>query len=119
MKRAGLLLLFLAVTGSAVPQNSSANFWFLNHTGKTIATLFISPHASQAWGTNVLGRDVLVSGEGFLIVFPTKDNVCVYDFKLQFSDGSGQLYSTGQNLCRSTAIVFNPTENVSLAPGTY
>lgn len=91
----------------AIPQ-SRANFWFLNNTGKVLNNLYVSPQRQNTWGADVLGRATLPDGMGTLIVFPPSwRGVCHEDFKLVFSDGTYQTYSSGIDVCQLHALQFN------------
>jgi hypothetical protein len=101
------VLLFFALPQQGGPQNR-ANFWFLNNTGKTVQNFYVSPHSSQAWGADVLGRATLPSAVGVVIMFPENvHHVCNEDFKLVFSDGTSQVYQQGMNVCQLHAVQFN------------
>lgn len=100
-------LLVFAFPLQGVPQNQ-ANFWALNNSGKTVQSFYVSPHAAQTWGGNVLGQATLPSEVGVVIMFPADvHRVCVEDFKLVFSDGTGQVYQQGFNVCQLHAVQFN------------
>ncbi len=101
------LLLVCVLPQPGIPQ-SKANFWFLNATGKVLNNLYVSPHSQNVWGNDVLGRATLADGLGTLIVFPPAwRGVCHEDFKLVFSDGTYQTYTSGIDVCQLHALQFN------------
>lgn len=100
------------VLGSTLPTKSQAvdarNFWFLNNTGSQVDRIYVSPHESGSWGSDVLGRAELPSGIGAVISFDSEIRTsCYYDFKLVFHDGRSQVYAQGRNLCVLHAVQFN------------
>ncbi len=101
------VLLACVIPQQGIPQ-SRANFWFLNNTGKDLHNLYVSPHSQNSWGNDVLGRSTLPDGMGTVIVFPPGwRGLCHEDFKLVFSDGSGQIYSQGIDVCQLHALQFD------------
>ena len=101
------ILVACVLPQQAIPQ-SRANFWFLNNTGKTLNNLYVSPQRQNTWGADVLGRATLPNEMGTLIVFPPAwRGVCHEDFKLVFSDGTYQTYSSGIDVCQLHALQFN------------
>lgn len=92
------------------------NFWLLNSTGKTISEFYVSPHESDNWGQDILGRAELPNGVGTLIVFtPNLQTSCVMDFKLVFNDGTRQIYDQGRNVCVLGAVQFNRRTSIGLS----
>jgi len=102
--------LLVCVVPQAIPQ-SRANFWFLNSTGKELHNLYVSPHSQDSWGSDILGRATLPDGMGTLVIFPPQlRGVCHEDFKLVFSDGTAQTYTSGIDVCQLHALQFNATD---------
>lgn len=105
------LIIVTALVLTTMPSRSFADqrdFWFLNHTGRTIAQAYISPHESSHWGSDVLGSATMPSGVGAYIEFNADESSsCYFDFKLVFTNGSSQTYSGGRNLCNAHAVQFN------------
>ena len=95
-----------------IPTRSQAadqrNFWFLNNTGSQVDRIYVSPHESGIWGSDVLGEAALPDGIGTVISFNSQiRSSCYYDFKLIFHNGSSQVYAQGRNLCVVHAVQFN------------
>lgn len=101
-------LLLVGVVAQQANSQNRANFWFLNNTGKTVQSFYVSPHSQQEWGEDVLGRGTLPEGMGTAVIFPAGvHHICVEDFKLVFSDGTAQTYTDGINVCRVHALEFD------------
>lgn len=84
------------------------NFWFLNNTGRQIEQVYVSPHESGYWGSEVLGVAALPDGTGTVIVFSRNYRTsCVFDFKLVFDDRTVQIYTEGRNICSLHAVEFD------------
>src|SRR5690348_270050 len=95
--------------GATVSHADQRNFIAINNTGRTIEHLYVSPHESNNWGGDVLGRFVLPSGYQTPIVFnPSFYSSCVMDMKVVFSDGSSQTYRNEPwDVCNTVGVQFN------------
>lgn len=101
-------ILLVGVFSQQASSQNKANFWFLNNTGKTVQSFFVSPHSQQSWGDDVLGRGTLAEGMGTAVIFPAGvHHICVEDFKLVFADGTSQTYTAGINVCHIHALEFD------------
>jgi hypothetical protein len=107
----------LGLSGASTRALDLRDFWALNNTGREIREFYVSPHESELWGDDILGRTTLADGMGTKIVF--NRNVatsCVFDFKLVYTDGSSQVYTKGRDICTIVAIVYNERESIALNP---
>ena len=78
----------LSVLMAAVfPQDRKRNFTLRNQTGVEIHQLFLSPHSSDDWEEDVLGREALPDGERIQINFDDRDKHEMWDLKVV--DGKG------------------------------
>jgi hypothetical protein len=73
-------VLFFAVLPKA--HGAAQDFRLVNRTGLTIRRVYITPHRSERWGEDVLGRDVLEEGESVTIRFPRGERVAHWDLKV-------------------------------------
>lgn len=77
-------LLGVAVrTGFAGDQD----FTLLNKTGIEIHRVYISPHSSDDWGDDVLGKDTLGDGESVDITFGKRTTAAHWDIKVEDEGG--------------------------------
>lgn len=94
----------LAGFNAQIARANHLNFTLYNETSKSIYYLYVSPARSDTWGSDVLGDDVLSSGEYTRITFPnqTSNSPCIYDVKAVFRDGTK---SVGRhNLCEFDSV---------------
>ena len=101
---AGAFVAFTAFAASAAlaaPQD----FTITNHTGHVIVTLNVSPTASNQWGPDILGRDVLANGEQAEVSFDRAEDHCIWDIRVTYDDGT-ENDERGINLCETTEVEF-------------
>jgi hypothetical protein len=78
--------LSMAVAATAFAQGKQ-DFTLHNQTGVEIHELYVSPHSSNDWEEDVLGRDTLADGESVDITFSPKEKTKLWDLKVV--DGKG------------------------------
>ena len=91
MKKLFLLSVFTVLficSAEQVSAQALQDFKISNYTGVTIDELHISPAQSDAWGSDVLGVEVLGNNEFAPISFSPANDVCMYDIKISDSDGN-------------------------------
>lgn len=105
------LLIFAAVLGlfifsqSANAQNQ--NFSMTNNTGMILVDVFISPSASDNWGSDVIPKDMILDGETFDFTFTGVDpEHCSWDILFTADDGN-KYYMRGVDLCSITSITLS------------
>ena len=64
------------------------DFTLVNKTGVEIHKLYTSPHSSDEWDEDVLGKDTLADGESIDIEFPKKEKAAHWDLRVEDSSGS-------------------------------
>ena len=82
--------LFIALAAglfAATSYASSDDFVFENDTHGDVIALYVSPHASSLWGTNVLHR-ALRQGQNAEVYWTVEPDYDVYDIRVEFTDGS-------------------------------
>jgi len=100
---------FFMAAALAVAAVSSAawaaaqDFTIHNRTGQVVMTLNVSPTSSDAWGPDILGRDVLANGESAEISFDRNEDQCVWDIRVTYDDGDTGDWR-GINLCETTDV---------------
>jgi len=65
------------------------DFTLHNQTGVEIHELYVSPHDSDDWEEDVLGRDTLPSGESVEITFSRKEKAKLWDIKIVDGEQNG------------------------------
>ncbi|HYX28704.1 MAG TPA: hypothetical protein VE863_09060 [Pyrinomonadaceae bacterium] len=76
------------VTASAFARAGKQDFVLHNQTGVEIHSLYVSPHSSDDWEEDILGRDTLPSGESVKITFDDRDKHVHWDMKVTDKDGN-------------------------------
>ena len=94
-----------APTGDQTNQNFTIN----NQTGHTVVTLNVSPSNEDEWGPDILGRDVLASGESAQVTFPRAESQCEWDIRATYDDGD-TTDARGVNLCELTTVNLTAAE---------
>jgi hypothetical protein len=99
-----LTLVVLSTKISA--QQSKQDFTLVNKIGFTINNLYITPHDSNEWGEDILGKDAMPSGDELDIQFHPKENVCIWDLRIEDKDGN---YIEWENidLCKWSKITLH------------
>ncbi len=65
---------------------SDPSFNLVNRSPRVIHEIYVSPATTRAWGTDLLGRDVLAAG-GIFPVRLAADGNCVFDIRVVYDDG--------------------------------
>jgi len=89
--------------GEAGADQTNQNFTLTNNTGHVLTTLNVSASNDNAWGPDILGRDVLANGESAEITFPRAETACNWDIRATYDDG-GTSDNRGVNLCETTTV---------------
>lgn len=109
MKRT-LLVLSAVVCLFILGQNVNAqsqNFSMTNNTGMILVDVFISPSASDNWGSDVIPKDMILDGETFDFTFTGVDpEHCSWDILFTADDGN-KYYMRGVDLCSITTITLS------------
>lgn len=94
------------------------DFWLANRTGKTIALLSVTPHGYQtSWYpiTNSTTENGIKNPITFNPNFYSSS--CFFDLRLQYSDGTMDIYDGGTDLCYPNTLRFYPGELVPSLEG--
>ena len=83
------------------------DFTLTNSTGHVIVTLQVSPNDSNNWGRDILGQDVLASGEEAEVTFDRDEDQCIWDIRVTYDDGT-ENDLRAVNLCETTDVEFTP-----------
>ncbi|MHC5655330.1 hypothetical protein [Stappia sp.] len=73
---------------SAPAQAEDLVFTLKNGTNSVLTHFYTSPVGVENWEDDVFGRDVLAPGESIKITIADGREVCEYDMKFEFEDGS-------------------------------
>jgi hypothetical protein len=105
---------------AASPSNSTAStaadqdFTLLNETGVIIDKVYISPHDSDDWEEDVLGKDTLPSGESVDITFHRAEKSPLWDLRIEDSKANSIEWEN-LNLLEISKITLNYTDGKATA----
>ena len=78
----------------------------VNETGYILIEFYGSNKGSRSWEEDILGRDVLGSGQSIMIDFDDGTGYCKFDFKAVFDDGD-ELIRKNINICEIGTYTYN------------
>jgi hypothetical protein len=98
------IILFIPVVfmGSQSALADRRDFRIVNDNDLAIERVYISSTQSRNWGSDVLGRDVLPSGQSLDVEFNNNSRQCVYDIRVVYEDNSYDLLR--ENLCETSEV---------------
>ena len=64
------------------------NFVLDNQSSEAVSELYVSGLAQEDWGQDILGQDVLPSGEQVTVTIFEAGDVCDYDLRIVYEGGS-------------------------------
>ena len=106
MKKLMLTGLFLLLGVFALSAQEQPTIRIVNNTGHQIYFIFISPSDNDIWGEDLLGEDILESGQTFTYQLPQPLNrVNVYDIRLEDEDEDAYI-KTKITMTNNARIVF-------------
>ncbi len=82
------------------------DFTVRNDSVTDLQELYVSPSSENEWGTDILGRDILPSGQATLVQFDDDSTACRYDIRAIFSDGQ-PVEDYQVDLCRTNTYTFS------------
>lgn len=74
-------------SSAATSATANQDFTLINQTGVEIDKVFISPHSSNDWEEDILGRDTLPSGESVDIKFHRAEKAPLWDLRVEDKQG--------------------------------
>ena len=82
-------MVMVLLIGMSSPVFAGAqDFTLINRTGVTIVSVFVCPNNSKTWGNDIMGQDVLVSGDSVDILFDPGDKVTYWDIRVEDKSGN-------------------------------
>ena len=94
---AALALVCAASTASA--QTGPLDFTLNNYTSETVVQLFISEPSTNDWEEDILGDQVIESGDSTQVIIDDGLEDCEYDIKVVFHDDTPDLIVFGVDFC--------------------
>ena len=98
-------LAFAALAASlAVPALAQdASYQLVNDSGLTLMEFYTSVADEGAWGDDILGANVLATGQSGTVSIPGGGEQCDRDLRFVFEDGS-EVVRSGVNVCDSPSF---------------
>jgi hypothetical protein len=84
-------VLFLTVVPAIAGEQ---DFTVHNKTGVEIHALHVSPHSSDEWGEDILGKDTLADGESLDIVFHRTEKAAHWDLRIEDKEGHSVVWES-------------------------
>ena len=100
---AALALVAVAAVSATAAQRRNLDFTLVNKTGVDIMEVYLSPTSDNEWGEDVMGKDILESGQKVDITFSSAETECNWDLKVVDEDDDDIIW-TKLNLCTANEI---------------
>ncbi len=94
--------MFISATIAAPAFAEDLVFSLSNESALNLQELYVSASDTQAWGEDILGRDVLASGESGDVTIADGRDVCGYDMRFVMDNGS--TIEGSADLCETSAF---------------
>ena len=91
---------------AASTQTGAQDFTLVNETGVEIDKVFISPHDSDDWEEDILGKDTLPSGQSVDIKFDRDETAAKWDLKVEDKEGNA-IEWTDLDLLKISKVTLN------------
>ncbi len=68
------------------------DFTLINKTGLVISYVYVSPHDTDTWGEDIMGKDVIGDGESQDITFDPTEEAKLWDLKCVDDKGDSHIW---------------------------
>jgi len=96
---AAAALAFALVGTSASAQTGPLDFTLNNNTDGVVVQIFLSVPSTDEWEEDILGSDVIGSGDSVHITINDGLEDCEYDIKVVYDDDTPDLVVMGVDFC--------------------
>ena len=93
----GMIALLLISFSTFAFAAAAQDFTLTNQTGVDIHYIYVSPHSSNKWGSDIMGKDHFPAGSSVHVFFSPTENVALWDIKVVDWNGNS-LYWENFNL---------------------
>jgi hypothetical protein len=101
-----IALVIFGLAGAASADNLDRRVRIINNTGFTIVRFYGSHTDANSWQEDILGSEVLPSGNSVVINFDDGTGYCIFDLRAEFEDGD-VLEKFGVNVCELGSFTYN------------
>ena len=95
-----------ANSNSSASEAGAQDFTLVNETGVEIDKVFVSPHDSDDWEEDVLGKDTLPTGQTVDIKFDRDETAALWDLKVEDKEGNS-IEWTNLNLLKISKVTLH------------
>ena len=99
LSAAAALAFTVAASSSASAQTGPLDFTLNNGTSEVVVQLFISVPSTNDWEEDILGSQVVGSGDSVQVTIDDGLDDCEYDIKVVFDDETPDLIVMGVDFC--------------------
>ena len=103
---AATLALALVMAAALPSFAENRKMTIVNNTGFTMTNFYGSNKGANSWEEDILGNNVLPSGNSVEINFDDNSGYCKFDLKAVFEDGD-EVVQAGVNVCEIGTFTFN------------
>ena len=101
------LVIMLVLSFSSMAFAGEQDFTLVTDTGVDIHYVYVSPHGSDDWGADVMGKDILPDDSSVDITFSPGESAANWDIRVEDKAGN-YLEWTNFNLKEITTITLKP-----------
>jgi hypothetical protein len=106
MRKLNLTFVFFLICTIGLFAQAKQDFTIVNKTGVIINELHVTPHDSDEWGEDILGRDVLDIDQECDIEFHPKEDACLWDLRIADDEGNAIEWEN-LDLCKAVKITLH------------
>jgi hypothetical protein len=104
--RAFALFALISTTALSAPALAEdLVFELINNSSVNLQQLYVSPSATDTWGEDILGVEILAAGETGTVTIADGLTTCAYD--LRFVTDTGNEVTSSQDLCALATFTLN------------
>ncbi len=105
MRNLGLSVILIISAFAAPAFAQDLEFDLINQSSFALQELYVSPASTDEWGDDVLGVDILGSGEQGVVTIADGETTCTYD--LRFLTDTGTEVTGTADLCETHSFTLS------------
>ena len=106
MMKVGVAVLAIACLAVSPLRAANRKVDIVNETGMALKHFYASTPDADTWEDDILGRDLLASGETFQADIDDGTGSCVFDFKAVFENGQSSVHKK-INVCETSTYTYS------------
>jgi len=108
-----------AFSSGAQAAEAKQNFVLDNETGYEIKAVYVSPHRSDNWEEDVLGKDTLDDGQTVKIRFSRSNKTCMWDLKVVYAIDNSKATWSKIDLCTVSTITIKYNKKTDTTTASF